>query len=295
MTMAGSRIEPTPADQFNHCVVALKMPGGEYVMYDPTWAPFSRARWSFLETEQHYLIGSPEGESLNQIRYSPPAESPLDITSRCALKADGSLTGTIELTADGAMDGYLRRLVSWFSLEEREDYLLRMLANISDGIILDRYQHGDILDFHDRMWWKIEYRVPDYALVVDSALEFKSPMMQLTKDNRILFRAGSREWPEKRHDDLFMYYTQHLNGTETVTLPKHYEVHDPPKAEKIDTTYAYFHGVSKMDDSKLSVSQQVKLKRRQIPPEGYGGFRTAMNEARDFAETRFRATKGGKK
>jgi hypothetical protein len=295
MTMAGSRIEVTPADQFNHCVVALKTPGGKYVMYDPTWVPFSRARWSLLETEQHYLIGSPEGEGLDQIRYSPPEESPLNIRNTCTLDANGSLAGTMELTADGAMDGYLRRIVSWFSLEEREDYFLRMLAKIGDGIILDRYEHGDILDFHQQMWWRIDYRVPNYALVTDSALEFKSPMMQFTKDNRIMFRAGSREWPEKRHDDLFLYYTQYLNGSETVKLPKDYSIDEPPKSEKIDTTYAFFSGTSKMAGSELSVSQQAKLRRRQIPPESYGGFRKAMNEAREFAETVFRASKGGKK
>ena len=41
MTMAGARVERIPADQFNHCVVAVKKPDGSFLMLDPTWSPFN--------------------------------------------------------------------------------------------------------------------------------------------------------------------------------------------------------------------------------------------------------------
>jgi hypothetical protein len=295
MTMAGSRIETVPADQFNHCVVALRKADGSFEMYDPTWVGFDKDIWSKLETEQHYLIGSPEGEILSQIRYSPPEENPLNIKSNCSISKDGSLIGHLEMTADGAMDHYLRGLVSWFSREEREHYLLRMLSKISNAIELKTYEYGNVLDFSKPMWWKITYKIPQYAMVVADGLEFRSPLMQFTSDNRILFRAASSEWPEERHDDVFFYFTEYLDGSETVRLPGGYSVEDPPKSDEIDETYAYFSGSSEMDNSKLIISQQAKIKRRQVPPAGYDGFRKAMNEARDFATSVFRATKGGEK
>ena len=58
MTMAGSRIETVPADQFNHCVCALRKEDGSFVMYDPTWVPYMNDIWSKYETEQQYLIGT---------------------------------------------------------------------------------------------------------------------------------------------------------------------------------------------------------------------------------------------
>jgi len=78
MTMAGSRIEEIPADQFNHCV----KDDGSFEMYDPTWVPYNKDIWSKYETEQHFLIGTPEGEHLSQIPYSPPEESHLRYTFR---------------------------------------------------------------------------------------------------------------------------------------------------------------------------------------------------------------------
>jgi len=37
----------------------------------------------------------------------------------------------------------------------------------------------------------------------------------------------------------------------------------------------------------------AEVRRRQIPPDGYGGFRTAVVEAQEWAETVYRAEKGG--
>ncbi len=101
MTMAGSRIEDVPADQFNHCVCALRRDDGTFEMYDPTWVPYNNDIWSLLETEQHYLVGTPEGESLSRIRYSPPEESPLRISHEAKLGDDGTLEGTFKLAGFG--------------------------------------------------------------------------------------------------------------------------------------------------------------------------------------------------
>jgi hypothetical protein len=42
-----------PADQFNHCVVAVKKTDGSFVMLDPTWSPFNMELWSRAESEQY--------------------------------------------------------------------------------------------------------------------------------------------------------------------------------------------------------------------------------------------------
>ncbi|MBD3165700.1 DUF3857 domain-containing protein, partial [bacterium] len=111
MTMAGSRIEyEVHADQFNHCVTALKTEDGSWRMYDPTWVPFNNDIWSKLETEQEYLIGHPDGADLREIPYSPPEESQLKIRHNAELSEDGTLTGSFRLDGKGALDSRMRRL-----------------------------------------------------------------------------------------------------------------------------------------------------------------------------------------
>ena len=64
MTMAGSRIDYIPADQFNHCVTVVKLSDGRYHLLDPTWVPFLRELWSSAEQQQQYLMGVPESADL---------------------------------------------------------------------------------------------------------------------------------------------------------------------------------------------------------------------------------------
>ncbi|MBN2565989.1 MAG: hypothetical protein JXB46_09805, partial [Candidatus Eisenbacteria bacterium] len=68
---------------------------------------------------------------------------------------------------------------------------------------------------------------------------------------------------------------------------------NPPASDEVDETYAYFRGESEMKGRDLIVKERAEIRRRQIPPEGYVGFRNAMDEDRDWAGTTYRAEKGG--
>jgi hypothetical protein len=293
MTMAGSRIEQIPADQFNHCVVALRKPDGSYVMYDPTWVPDYKDIWSKYEAEQDYLIGSAAGERLNRIPYSPPGESPMHVTNQARILADGTLEGTFEIKSDGSMDSRLRRLLVGTRRSDLETTLAQKLSFIDDRIEIVKYEHGAPYDFKMSMWWKITYRVPAYATLVDSAYEFKSPMMLLTTNSTTLLRAATEEWPEKYEGGIFLYTTQQLNASETIDLPRGFQVVSPTQGKAVDETYAAFDGKAAMKNSRFEVTQKVEIRRRQIPAEGYPGFRKAIEEAKDYAVTVFRAEKGG--
>ncbi|MCF7810859.1 DUF3857 domain-containing transglutaminase family protein [bacterium] len=295
MTMAGSRIEDLPADQFNHSVVALKKSDGRFVMYDPTWAPFNHDIWSKLETEQHYVVGTPDGEDLSRIAYSPPEESPLYVTSTVEINDRGNLIGVLKMRGAGAMDSRLRRMFTGNKPSNQQNYLVGVLKPVSERIEIVSFKHGDVLDFNQNMWWEISYHIPEYALPVGDGLEFKSPMMQLVMHNRLLLRPGDYEWEDERKGDLFLYYTQLLEGEESIKLPKGLNIVEPDECKTVDETYAYFDAGFEMKKNLLRIDQKIEIRRRQIPPDGYKGFRDAINGAMDYAYTVFRVEKGGEK
>jgi len=293
MTMAGSRIEEVPADQFNHCVVALRKSDGSFGMYDPTWVPYYRDIWSKLEAEQHYLIGSPKGESLSRITYSPPEESPLKISSTCRILGDGSIEGMLYLEGGGYFDSRLRRLLSRAPRPEILNTLGLVLGNISERIEVLSYEHGGLADFKRNMWWRINYRVPEYSLPVGNRWEFRSPMMQLIAGSSALFGVATYDWPEKRHDDLYLWSSQLLDAHETITLPGGYNVIHIPKDTAIEETFASFHGESSSAANKCSIALKAALNRRQVPPDGYAGVRKVLMEFKTYASSVFRSEKGG--
>jgi transglutaminase-like putative cysteine protease len=295
MTMAGTRIETTPADQFNHCVTALRKADGGFEMYDPTWVPYMNDIWSKYETEQQYLIGSREGHGLASIDYSPPEESPLFITHDAVLSEDGTLTGALKLSGARAMDSRLRNLVSGGRILDVEDDIARLLSNIGNRVEISRLEYVDVDDFSENAWIEVDYRIPGFALPVGEGLEFASPMMSVTMGNGWLFRAGAYDWADEREGDLFLWFTQLIDGRETIRLPRGYEVVDPPASDEVDETYASFKGESEMDGRDLVITQYAEVRRRQIPPDGYAGFKTALDEAHDWAEHVYRAEKGGER
>jgi hypothetical protein len=294
MTMAGSRIENVPADQFNHCVCALQKDDGRFEMYDPTWVPYNNSIWSLLEAEQHYLVGTPEGEPLSRIRYSPPEDSPLKISHQATLRADGTLEGAFKLSGSGALDGRLRRMISGARRQEIPLAVARLLSPIGDRVENIGFDFLDPADFSRDMWVTITYRVPRFARPVSGGFEFASPMMSVVLNDANLFRAARTSWTDDRTTDVFFYYTQLIDGKEDIRLPAGYRAVDPPSSDLVDETYAYFKGTSRMDGGALSITQRAEIRRRQIPPDGYAGLKRAVDEAKKWGDAAYRIEKGGK-
>jgi hypothetical protein len=294
MTMAGSRIETVPADQFNHCVCALRKDDGTFEMYDPTWVPYNNNIWSLLEAEQHYLIGSPEGEGLSRIPYSAPEESPLRVSHEARLAPDGTLEGTFKFSGSGALDGRLRRLVVGTRRQELPFLFARFLSPISNRVEGIEYDFHDPADFSGDMWVTVRYRVPRFARPVAGGFEFTSPMMGVVLHDGNLFRAAQPNWGKERKTDVFLYYTELIDGRENIRLPDGYKAVDPPSSNEIDETYAYFKGTSRMNGPVLSVTQRAEVRRRQIPPDGYPGFKSAIDEAKKWGDVTYRIEKGAK-
>ncbi len=63
---------------------------------------------------------------------------------------------------------------------------------------------------------------------------------------------------------------------------------------EVDETYAAFSATSNQNGRTLKVTSRAEVRRRQIPPDGYPGFRKAMNAVRDFGNLEFHLTKEGK-
>ncbi|MCK4413125.1 MAG: DUF3857 domain-containing protein [Candidatus Eisenbacteria sp.] len=290
MTMAGSRIEEVPADQFNHCVTALRKEDGTFVMYDPTWVPFTNDIWSKYEAEQQYLIGSAAGESLATIPYSSPEESPLYITHEAVLEEDGTLVGTFRFRGRGTMDGRLRRMATYTRILDLEDDIDGILAHVSPTIRDVRFEHPRPDDFSQDMYFEVSYRAPDFALPVGNGLEFRSPMMAVTMNEGWFFRAGVTDWPEERESEVFLWFSQLIDGTERIRLPRGYAAVETPASETIDETYAFFEGASEMDGRELVITENAEVRRRQFPAEAYEGFVQAMEEAGEWEEVLYRVT-----
>ena len=290
MTMAGARVEEIPADQFNHCVVALRQEDGGYLMLDPTWAPWNRPTWSRWEGEQHYVIGSPEGEDLCAIRPFEADESLLQIESEARILADGTLEGEFTMRGKGISDGRIRSVAAYRPKRDIRGYLESWLADISDGVELVDFTLSDHRDFTLDATMHLTYRIPHFAEVWEQDLVFQSPVLLLVAENSRLVRLLGMPDSEERQYPVFMWAPQRVEIEEALRLPRGYEV-EAPEAWDIEENLASASFAWEPNKHTLNLDAEVSLDRRLVPVEDYHGVRDVSEEFKDKAKVELYAVR----
>jgi hypothetical protein len=286
LTMAGARVEEVPADQFNHSVVAWRRKDGTFTMLDPTWVPYSTELWSSAEQEQHYVIGTPEGEGLMITPYSPSERHVLKVISRGAVDRDGNLAGTLHIEGTNYMDQRMRR---WLGTHKRDDlraYVEGWLAAISPNVEVLRLAIGDPLDFQKQFALDVEYRVPGYAVAAGATLDFASPAWKLGFGRAPLLNAASVVDLKTRKLPLFIWNTQTYECDERIAVPPGLKLRQPSAKSQKAGEYAAYTMERSSDGKALRNTGTVLVKRRTIPADAYPEFRSTISEARDYGTRR---------
>jgi hypothetical protein len=286
MTMAGSRIDYIPADQFNHSVTVVKLHNGEYMLLDPTWVPFLRELWSSAEQQQNYLLGVPEGADLGITPISPPENHYFKLKGFSEIKKDGSLSGSMTMEAEGQSDGAIRGLFTrslkstWDQNIEDElkyKYPLIDITSIDYGSPYD-YLSGPIEI-------KISYTIPDYAIVTQDEVIFTPVIV-----SGIFLRAMSHMYYqtniEERNYPFRDRCSREVTLHENIKLPGQFTAVYLPEAEGFCESPAGFEGSYKLSKSgnALMVDEKVILKKRIYEKDDWDAFKRAVEAQKTFAE-----------
>lgn len=124
--------EEVPQPFFNHAVVAVETEDGDgYILMDPTDENTKQLFPSYLNN-QSYLVARPGGDTLRTSPIDPVYENLVEVATRAAIGADGSLRGTAELVFHGINDNVYRGYFSRVRPEDRrrlfESVVNRMVA-----------------------------------------------------------------------------------------------------------------------------------------------------------------------
>jgi len=283
MTMAGSRVEAIPADQFNHCVVALQKEDGSYMMLDPTWAPWNNPLWSRWEGEQDYVIGSPEGEDRMMIPAFDPEDNLLAVRSEARIAKDGALEGTLTMEGKGISDGRLRGAVAYNRKKDVRSGLEAWLGNISERVELVDYRFSDHRDFTRDTTLRIRYRIPGYADLLGEEIAFSSPALRFLTKNSRLSRMMLLPDSDERVHPAYMWGPQKITIDETLTLPGGYKAEAPDPFDK-EEEMASADLVWEVKGSRLTLSGSYSMLERTISAGAYAGVRDVARELKELSD-----------
>ena len=284
MTMAGSRIDYIPADQFNHCVTVVKLKDGKYHLLDPTWVPFVRELWSSAEQQQQYLMGVPEGADLATSPASSPENHYVKIDGVAQLQADGTLKGRITITGEGQSDAAIRGLfktspkTAWYQNVERE--LLRLWPQAK----ITQIKYTDPVDYLNyNIWIAIDYTIPEFALVSGNHLMFtplsaggvfKPFQAQLSFETAV----KDRKYPFRDR------CSRKIEINESIRLPEFKKVTRVPESVKIPGNAASCQGSYSVANGAVNFSLTSVFSKRLYDAADWTEFKGAVDAQNRFSE-----------
>lgn len=282
MTMAGSRVERIPADQFNHAVVAWKRPDGEWEMLDPTWVPFSPELWSSAEGEQHFVIGTEAGEELMKTAAFDAADNALVLEARSELAADGTLTSRLAWTGRAYAEQRLRRMLAQsHTTRERDSFVEQSAAHLGASARVEAKlpTYAQLRDVTRPVTLGARVEVPGYAREAGDRLVFSPPTARHLITSSYFAPYLEVAGPEEREQPLLLWAPRQREVTETLMLPPGFSVAHLPEDQHIDGPVASLSTHTEVRGRKLTYTQTLTIKQREISSSQYANFREVVQAA----------------
>ena len=283
MTMAGSRIDRIPADQFNHSVTIVKRRNGEYQLLDPTWVPDVRELWSSAEQQQNYLMGVPEGADLSETPISPSSNHYVKIYGKSDLKDDGTLVGEFSITAEGQSDAAVRG-VFYGRYSDWDNAVRAELIRVAPRAVITSVKYTDNDKYLERpVLITYKYQIPNYATVTDEEIIF-TPLLAKGVFNRAMSHVYFDTSIETRDYPFTDRCSRLVEVNETVTLPKYSKVVYCPEEKSVSSEYINYDGKYDINKRTLKFEQTVDLGKRIYDADEWPDFRSAVNYQRAFSK-----------
>lgn len=284
LTMAGSRVERIPADQFNHTITVIRNEDGTFRVLDPTWSPLSREVWSSWEALQGLVYGTPEGQDLTLSPYFPPEHNTLEALGTTELNPQGTLQTHIVMNMKGSPCTAFRRGVERNPRPDQRGIFEQALA-IAPNARLDALTWTNPLDYSRDSQVDLKASVARYALGDGAVRAFRLPLMSRPLNTLVLADLNYPLAAAERKFDLRLRASRLVRYEETIKLPPGWEIDRPPEAKKLESCSATLTFEPKVGDGTLTYRFELSIKHNIIPAKDYPGYKKAieaMNELRDF-------------
>lgn len=283
MTMAGSRIEDIPADQFNHSVTAVRLKNGHLMMLDPTWIPFVRENWSSREQQQNYIIGTKEGENLEIIPISAAENHYYKIKGTSELRTDGSLEGEFNLIAEGQSDAAFRSQLTRNPYSEWNRIIRGEILKEFPEMDIKKCTFSDGYDYSKPFEIYVSYTIPEHSATFGNELIF-SPVVTAKLFQRMNYQFRIKTNINERKYPFIDACSKYIELFEEIKFPEEFELNSPSVTTEKTGKNANFMGAFSFKENTLIITEEIELAKRIYDVTDWDSFRTVLIAQNEFAK-----------
>jgi len=254
---------------FNHAIVTVELPKGEYLLMDPT-DENTRELLPAGDRNQSYLVCRPEGEMIRTSPIQHPEDEMMRVRTTGVLSAAGALEAKSELSFQGVNDDAYRNLFANLKPDDRRRFFERNLKQAMPGARLKSLQllPEDMLDVSQELRAVLEFSVGGLAADGPGLSVVNLPWIGkgLGVVNFILGGAGL----EKRKYPMQTWVTCGLKEDLSLKLgPGFGQPLSLPSCSPVEDDCVSCRETFGARDGSLLCSRELKLKVVEFSPQQY--------------------------
>ncbi len=189
-----------PVPFFNHAIVGVSQPDGDYLLMDPTDENTRKLLPAYL-SNRSFLVAKPEGETLRTTAVEPASKNLVHIDTKGVLQADGDLSANTTIRFEGINDNVYRGYLARQTAPERRRLFERLVKNVIPGATLknSRLKPDHMQDISQRLTAELSFEAEDITVSSSAGRLLPLPFFgsRVGFINFILRGTGleSREYP----------------------------------------------------------------------------------------------------
>ena len=274
-----------PTVYFEHGIVAIEGPDGDYLYIDPT-IEGTREVYAGNVGDRYLLVATEEGEDIRQAPHVPATANSGDIVDRAVLADDGSIEGNVTITGNGFYELILRSVNKSVGPQQFEMMAEKMVQNIYPGAELLSFSVTDADDLYEPTTIELSYRIDDYALNAAPYTLFKVPAATGSFELLSDFLFGRMVGLPERKYPVALGVTLGVDERAEVALPAGFVVENLPDAVDFEAgvislsmTYEYVPPETGGGGGLIRYNRKFGIDAFEITPADYLNLKQAVRLA----------------
>lgn len=270
-----------PSIFFEHGIVAVKGPDGEYRYIDPT-AETSRDVYANYPSDRRVLLLTEEGDDLRRVPHLPVSQNSGVISDACALAGDLGISGAVKVTGRGMYEEILRTLAKAAKEEQLRMMWEENMHGVHPAAQLTSFSMTDPEDLTQPLTVTASYSIADYALDAAPYLLFRVPAATGAFDFLSQALLGGLTGLTERKHPLAIGTTLGLEETSEVVVPSGFTAESFPDAVDyregaISLSVAYeFTPATTGAPAVVKYRRTLGIDAHEISPADYLALKEAM-------------------
>jgi transglutaminase-like putative cysteine protease len=258
-----------PNNYFNHAIVSVMEPNGEYLLMDPTDETTAELLPTYL-SDKSYLPSTPNGETLMTSAINPATKNMLVVKSTGKVAADGTVTIDTDMKFSGINDNVYRGAFSRWKKERVRQFIASRLKSVVAGAVLKSLDitPANLRNMKEPLRVKFSFSANNF-LVKSTENTVLSPPWLGSYFGVVNFLLRGSAGLNKRSFPLKLYSTCGVKESFKLTLPQKFKIDAMPKYQGVDTATLGWNRNMQVKGNQVSGGSEFYIKAMEFKPKQY--------------------------